>query len=72
MSNHYHVILNINTGHAKTWSDHDVVERWHRLFNGTVLSQELAVKTRKVFSSDSAALKVICFFSDGSLRQIVL
>lgn len=40
MSNHYHVILHINTGRAKSWSDYDVVERWHQLFNGTVLSQK--------------------------------
>jgi hypothetical protein len=40
MSNHYHVILHINTDRAKTWSDYEIVERWHRLFNGTVLSQK--------------------------------
>jgi len=40
MSNHYHVILHINTGRAKSWSDYEVVERWHQLFNGTVLSQK--------------------------------
>jgi REP element-mobilizing transposase RayT len=40
MSNHYHVILHINTSRAKIWSDFEVVERWHQLFNGTVLSQK--------------------------------
>jgi hypothetical protein len=40
MSNHYHVILHINTGRAKTWSDVELVEYWHQLFNGTVLSQK--------------------------------
>jgi hypothetical protein len=40
MSNHYHVILHINTGSAKTWSDVELVEYWHQLFNGTVLSQK--------------------------------
>mgnify|MGYP001942265137 CR=1 FL=1 len=39
MSNHYHVVLHINTERAKRWSDFEVVERWHQLFNGTVLSQ---------------------------------
>lgn len=38
ISNHYHVILHINR--AKTWPDFEVVERWHQLFNGTVLSQK--------------------------------
>jgi REP element-mobilizing transposase RayT len=40
MSNHYHVILHINTACAKSWTDYEVVERWHQLFNGTVLSQK--------------------------------
>jgi hypothetical protein len=40
MSNHYHVILHINSDRAKSWSDYEVVERWHELFNGTVLSQK--------------------------------
>lgn len=40
MSNHYHVILHINTARAKSWTDYEVVERWHQLFNGTVLSQK--------------------------------
>ena len=40
MSNHYHVILHINTARAKSWTDYEVVERWHQLFNGTILSQK--------------------------------
>jgi REP element-mobilizing transposase RayT len=40
MSNHYHVIFHINSDRAKNWSDYEVVERWHQLFNGTVLSQK--------------------------------
>ena len=35
MSNHYHVVLHINADKANAWSDVEVVERWHRLFNGT-------------------------------------
>lgn len=40
MSNHYHAVLHINTARAKLWPDNEVVERWHRLFSGTVLSQK--------------------------------
>jgi hypothetical protein len=40
MSDHYHVILHINTDRAKNWSGYEIVERWHRLFNGSVLSQK--------------------------------
>jgi REP element-mobilizing transposase RayT len=39
MSNHYHVVLHIDSEQAQQWSECEVVERWHRLFNGTVLSQ---------------------------------
>ena len=39
MSNHYHVVLRIDTEQAQVWSECEVVERWHRLFNGNVLSQ---------------------------------
>jgi len=39
MHNHYHVLLHINQLQAETWSYKDVIERWHLLFNGTVLSQ---------------------------------
>ena len=40
MSNHYHAVLHINVERAKTWSDLEVVERWHLLFSGTILSQK--------------------------------
>ena len=39
MSNHYHVVLHINSNQATSWSERDVVEHWHRLFKGNLLSQ---------------------------------
>jgi len=39
MSNHYHVVLNVRGDIASSWSDLEVVERWHRLFSGNHLSQ---------------------------------
>ena len=39
MSNHYHAVLHINVERSKTWSDIEVVDRWHQLFSGTVMSQ---------------------------------
>ena len=39
MSNHYHVVLHVDTEQAQLWSECEVVERWHRLFNGSLLSQ---------------------------------
>ena len=38
MSNHYHVVLHVRPDLALSWSDYDVVERWHRLYAGTPVS----------------------------------
>ena len=34
MSNHYHLVLRIDTERAKQWSPQEIVERWTRLFSG--------------------------------------
>jgi len=39
MSNHYHVVLYIDRETANNWSREEVIERWHRLFSGNLLSQ---------------------------------
>lgn len=39
MSNHYHVVLHINKEKASNWTNTDVVEQWHQLFKGSLLSQ---------------------------------
>lgn len=42
MSNHIHLVLRINSDKARRWSTLEVVQRWHRLFRGTMLSQQYA------------------------------
>ena len=42
MSNHYHVVLHIDRNTAQGWSEREVIDRWHRLFNGSMLSQRYA------------------------------
>ena len=42
MSNHLHVVLYIDLETANSWSDREVVEQWHKLFNGTTLTQKFA------------------------------
>lgn len=37
MSNHYHLVLHVNTDKAKAWSEMDVIHRWYALFKGHVL-----------------------------------
>ena len=39
MSNHYHVVLHVRPDIADNWSERQVVQHWHRLFNPTLLSQ---------------------------------
>ncbi|MEZ9820080.1 transposase [Shewanella sp. 10N.286.45.A1] len=39
MSNHLHVVLYIDIETVNNWSDREVVEQWHKLFNGTALTQ---------------------------------
>ncbi|WP_432455041.1 MULTISPECIES: transposase [unclassified Agarivorans] len=39
MSNHTHVVLHIDKAKAKAWSMDEVLERWHSLHQGTLLTQ---------------------------------
>jgi REP element-mobilizing transposase RayT len=39
MSNHYHVILYVDTERAKGWSEQEVIDRWERLFSLPVIVQ---------------------------------
>jgi hypothetical protein len=39
ISNHYHVILHVDTEHAKGLSEQEVIERWERLFSLPVIVQ---------------------------------
>ena len=40
MSNHYHVVVRINPGEVQAWSNHEVAERWLRIFNGPMLVRQ--------------------------------
>ena len=40
MSNHLHVVLYIDLDTVNRWSDREVVEQWHKLFNGTDLTRK--------------------------------
>ena len=39
MNNHYHVVLNVREDTAQSWTNLEVVQRWHSLFSGTAISQ---------------------------------
>lgn len=38
MSNHYHVVLHVRADLAPLWSDREVIQRWHSLFSGNLIS----------------------------------
>ena len=40
MSNHSHLVLYVDEEKAKSWSTLEVINRWHRLFKGTLLTQQ--------------------------------
>jgi REP element-mobilizing transposase RayT len=39
MSNHVHMVLHVDVKQTQVWSDNNVVQRWHRLHRGTLLTQ---------------------------------
>ena len=39
MSNHFHVVLHVDNEQATKWTQLEVVQHWHRLFRGSLLSQ---------------------------------
>lgn len=40
MSNHTHLVLHIHKEMSDTWNTEEVIRRWHRLCNGTLLSHQ--------------------------------
>ncbi|QYJ86817.1 transposase [Shewanella mesophila] len=40
MSNHLHVVLRIDIETANRWTDREVLEQWHKLFNGDDLTRK--------------------------------
>jgi REP element-mobilizing transposase RayT len=44
MRNHLHLVLHVDIAKAKAWSMEEVLERWHQLFKGTLLTQKHAKK----------------------------
>lgn len=39
MSNHYHVVLHVDPARSATWSDDEVIQRWTRIYRGSLLAQ---------------------------------
>ena len=56
MSNHYHIVIRINQGQTKAWSDREVAERWTQIFTGPILMHRyLAGAALTTFELDQVA-----------------
>ena len=58
MSNHYHVVLHIDTERARQWDDVDIICRWSTLFSGS-LAAKVACGEVSVEDEDRALSKSI-------------
>ncbi|MGL6312634.1 transposase [Vibrio sp. WXL103] len=55
MSNHTHVVLHINRDQALSWDTRQVLERWHKLHKGTLLTSRFLDEE----SLDEASLRAV-------------
>jgi len=39
MSTHYHVVFHVDQDKAENWTQAEVIQQWHQLFSGNLLSQ---------------------------------
>lgn len=44
MHNHLHLVLHVDSEQVKSWTTEEVLRRWHRLFKGTLLTQQYTSK----------------------------
>jgi len=40
MSNHYHIVVRINADELRQWTDHEVAQRWMKIFSGPPLMHQ--------------------------------
>ncbi|MCA6062931.1 transposase [Thalassolituus marinus] len=57
MSNHYHVVLYVDSQASRSWTDEEVIERWHSLFKGNLLSQRF-LRGDELNKADLARLQI--------------
>ena len=48
MSNHFHVVLYVDSAQAQRWSVGEVIERWHRLFQELIETPILRLTPRPI------------------------
>jgi hypothetical protein len=69
MSNHYHVILHVDTVRAEGWSEEEVLVRWCRLFRGGLLVQRYLSEERSAMDA-AEVLRVMEYAAEWRGRLI--
>ena len=59
MSNHYHLVLHIDTARAQTWSDQEVTQRWAKLFSLPLLVERYLKSELQISAEIDVAQKEI-------------
>lgn len=59
MSNHYHLVLHIDTARAQVWSDQEVAQRWAKLFSLPLLVERYLESELHIAAEIDVAQKVI-------------
>lgn len=52
MSNHYHIVLRVDSERPQHWSNEEILQRWTQLFTGPVLVQRFLSDGRKQMSPE--------------------
>ncbi|NMM78960.1 hypothetical protein [Acidovorax sp. SRB_24] len=53
MSNHYHVVVHIDSARAQQWSTEEVLQGWTQLFTGPLLVQRYLSQARAAMGRKS-------------------
>jgi REP element-mobilizing transposase RayT len=59
MSNHYHVVLHVDSKRAAGWSEQDVISRWKRLFSLPIIVQRYVSKQPMTSAERDTASELI-------------
>lgn len=51
MNNHTHVVLHVDENKAKSWSPEEVLQRWHKLHKGTLLTHQFLDQQKRMYMS---------------------
>ncbi|GEA11698.1 transposase [Alteromonas sp. KUL49] len=58
MSNHTHIVLHVDSEKAKAMSTEEVISRWHKVFNGTLLTRDYLVDEKRSAMREAQLLTV--------------